>query len=151
VTSTTKFDPAAQLDGKVVVIIGGSSGIGLQVGVQARAQGARIVLVGRSADKLGHAAGQVGTGTVTLAADAHDHAKLEDLFARLPLFDHLVSLVGDTMAGGYLDAPLDVMRHVIESKFWTNLLIGRLAAARVRDGGSHVFTSGNGARGFAKL
>ena len=145
-TSKTKFDPAAQLDQKVVVIIGGSSGIGLEVGVQARAQGAKLVLVGRSADKVRHAAAQVGAGAVALTADAHDHAKLEDLFARLPPFDHLVSLVGDTMAGGYLDAPLEVMRHVIESKFWTNLLIGRLAAARVRDGGSLVFTSGTGAR-----
>lgn len=135
-----------QLDGKVVVIIGGSSGIGLEVGIQARAQGARLVLVGRSADKVERAAAQVGAGTAALAADAHDHAMLEDLFARLPPFDHLVSLVGDTMAGGYLDAPLEVMRHVIESKFWTNLLIGRLAAARVRDGGSLVFTSGTGAR-----
>jgi NAD(P)-dependent dehydrogenase (short-subunit alcohol dehydrogenase family) len=146
VNANSKFDPAAQLQGKVVVIIGGSSGIGLAVGVQARAQGAILVLVGRNADKLEHAAAQVGAGTVTVVADAHDHAKLEDLFGRLPPFDHLVSLVGDTMAGGYLDAPLDVMRHVIESKFWTNLLIGRLAARRVRDGGSLVFTSGIGAR-----
>lgn len=145
-TSTSKFDPAAQLDGKVVVIIGGSSGIGLEVGVQARALGATLVLVGRNADKLEGAAARVGAGTVTLAADAHDHAKLADLFGRLPPFDHLVSLVGDTMAGGYLDAPLEVMRHVLESKFWTNLLIGRLAAARVRDGGSLVFTSGIGTR-----
>jgi NAD(P)-dependent dehydrogenase (short-subunit alcohol dehydrogenase family) len=145
-TSITKFDPAAQLDGKVVVIIGGSSGIGLEVGVQARAQGAKLVLVGRTADKVKHAAAQVGAGTVALTADAHDHETLEDLFTRLPPFDHLVSLVGDTMAGGYLDAPLEVMRHVVESKFWTNLLIGRLAAARIRDGGSLVFTSGTGAR-----
>jgi NAD(P)-dependent dehydrogenase (short-subunit alcohol dehydrogenase family) len=146
VTSTSKFDPAAQLKGKTVVIIGGSSGIGLEVGVQARALGARLVLVGRSADKLKQAAARVGEGTTTFVGDAHDHSKLEDLFGRLPPFDHLVSLVGDTMAGGYLDAPLEVMRHVIESKFWTNLLIGRLAAKRVRDGGSLVFTSGIGAR-----
>lgn len=145
-TTGAKFDPAAQLAGKTVVIIGGSSGIGLEVAVQARAQGASLVLVGRSADKLKHAAARVGTGTVTFVADAHDHAGLENLFGRLPAFDHLVSLVGDTMAGGYLDAPLEVMRHVIESKFWTNLLIGRLAAPRVRDGGSLVFTSGTGAR-----
>lgn len=50
------------------------------------------------------------------------------------------------MAGGFIDAPLDVMRHVVESKFWTNLLIGRLAAQRVREGGSLVFTAGTGAR-----
>ena len=144
--SRTRFDPTAQLSGKSVVVIGGSSGIGLAVAVQARDQGARIFLVGRGAEKLKLAAEQVGDGTETLVADAHDHSKLDDLFGRLPPFDHLVSLIGDTMAGGFIDAPLDVMRHVVESKFWTNLLIGRQAATRVRDGGSLVFTSGTGAR-----
>jgi len=146
VASRMKFDPSTQLNGKSVVVIGGSSGIGLAVAMQARVQGARMLLVGRSADKLKLAADQVGEGTETLAADAHDHAKLEDLFRRLPPFDHLVSMVGDTMAGGFIDTPIDVMRHVVESKFWTNLLIGRYAAARVRDGGSLVFTSGAGPR-----
>lgn len=144
--SKMKFDPTTQLKGKSVVVIGGSSGIGLAVAVQARTQGAKLILVGRNADKLKLAADHVGDGTATVVADAHDHTKLDELFGRLPPFDHLVSMVGDTMAGGFIDTPLDVMRHVVESKFWTNLLIGRLAAARVRDGGSLVFTSGTGAR-----
>jgi len=38
------------------------------------------------------------------------------------------------------------MRHVLHSKFWTNLLIARLAAPRLRDGGSMTFTSGSGIR-----
>ena len=42
-------------------------------------------------------------------------------------FDHLVSKIGDTMAGVFLQTPLDTMRHVLRSKFWTNLLIARFA------------------------
>ena len=64
----------------------------------------------------------------------------------LPPFDHLVSLVGDTMAGGFLDSPIPVMQHVLLSKFWTNLAVARLAARQVRDGGSIVLTSGSGVR-----
>ena len=38
------------------------------------------------------------------------------------------------------------MRHVVELKFWTNLLIARLAAPLTRNGGSMTFTSGSGVR-----
>ena len=78
--------------------------------------------------------------------DAHDHAALEKFVTALPEFDHLVSMIGDTMAGGFLQTPLETMRHVLHSKFWTNLLIARFAAPLIRDGGSMTFTSGSGVR-----
>jgi Enoyl-(Acyl carrier protein) reductase len=34
------------------------------------------------------------------------------------------------------------MRRVLHSKFWTNWMIGRHAAAKLREGGSITFTSG---------
>ena len=55
-------------------------------------------------------------------------------------------MIGDTMAGGFLQTPIDTMRHVLHSKFWTNLLIARFAAPLVRDRGSMTFTSGSGVR-----
>ena len=73
--------------------------------------------------------------------DAHDHAALEKFVTALPEFDHLVSMIGDTMAGGFLQTPLETMRHVLHSEFWTNLLIARFAAPLIRDGGSMTFTS----------
>ena len=88
-TSKAPFDPTTQLNGKTVVVIGGSSGIGLAVALQARALGAALFIVGRSADKLGRAAERIGKGTATLEADAHDHSTLDALFERLPPFDHL--------------------------------------------------------------
>jgi NAD(P)-dependent dehydrogenase (short-subunit alcohol dehydrogenase family) len=48
------------------------------------------------------------------------------------------------MAAGFLQTPIDTMRHVLHSKFWTNLLIARFAAPLVCDGGSMTFTSGSG-------
>ncbi len=134
------------LEGKTVVVIGGSSGIGLEVARQAQAVGASTVVVGRSPDKVSEAVSLLGGDAQGFSADAHDHAALEDLIARLPVFDHLVSMIGDTMSGDFMTTPLDTMRHVLHSKFWTNLLIARLGAPRVRDGGSMVFTSGSGVR-----
>jgi len=134
------------LEGKRVVVIGGSSGIGLAIGRQARAEGASLVITGRDPGKLSRAASALGGDTRSFVGDAHNHAILESLFASLPEFDHLVSMIGDTMAGGFLQTPIDTMRHVLHSKFWTNLLIARFAAPLVCDGGSMTFTSGSGVR-----
>ena len=134
------------LEGKKVVVIGGSSGIGLAIGRQARAEGASLIITGRDPGKLSHAALVLGGDTQSFVGDAHDHAVLESFIAALPGFDHLVSMIGDTMAGGFLQTPIDTMRHVLHSKFWTNLLIARFAAPLVRDGGSMTFTSGSGVR-----
>jgi NAD(P)-dependent dehydrogenase (short-subunit alcohol dehydrogenase family) len=134
------------LEGKRVVVIGGSSGIGLAIGHRARAEGASLVITGRDPGKLAHAASVLGGDTQSFVGDAHDHAVLESFIAALPEFDHLVSMIGDTMAGGFLQTPIETMRHVLHSKFWTNLLIARFAAPLVRDGGSMTFTSGSGVR-----
>lgn len=88
----------------------------------------------------------MATGVQTFQADAHDPVALERLFEALPPFDHLVSMVGDVNGGGFLQSPLSEIRRVLESKFFTNVRIGQLAASRVRAGGSLVFTSGTGGR-----
>ena len=134
------------LEHKKVVIIGGSSGIGLAIARQARAEGASLVIVGRDPVKVSNAASMLGGNAQGVVGDAHDQSALEEFIAALPEFDHLVSMIGDTMAGGYLHTSLDTMRHVLHSKFWTNLLIARFAAPLVRDGGSMTFTSGSGVR-----
>ena len=133
------------LNGKTVVVVGGSSGIGLEVALQARAAGAAIVLIGRTPDKLASACKQI-EGALGFQGDAHDHAAFEKVMDGLPPFDHLAALIGDTMAGGFLSSPIPVMQHVLFSKFWTNLAIARLAARQIRDGGSIVLTSGSGVR-----
>jgi NAD(P)-dependent dehydrogenase (short-subunit alcohol dehydrogenase family) len=134
------------LEGQTVIVLGGSSGVGLQVARQARAEGASLVLIGRHQAKVEQAAAALGSDVQAVTGDAHDHAALPRLIAGLPVFDHLVSMVGDTMAGGFLSTPVETMQHVLHSKYWTNLLLARLAASRIRAGGSLVFTSGSGVR-----
>jgi len=137
------------LKDKTLLVIGGSSGIGLRVAELAAAEGARLLIVGRNLERLAQArASLAGLGALveTHQADAHDHAALAALFDRLPAFDHLVSMVGDVMGGGFLGADMAVIRHVIESKFFTNVHIAQLAAGKLNEGGSLVFTSGTGGR-----
>jgi NAD(P)-dependent dehydrogenase (short-subunit alcohol dehydrogenase family) len=131
---------------KLVVIIGGSSGIGFEIARQTSALGARLTIVGRDQVKLAASAKKLG-GTVKAAVlDAHDDAAQEEFFSKLVAVDHLVSMVGDSMAGGFLTTTPETMRHVLHSKFWSNWLIGKHAAPKVRAGGSITFTAGTGGR-----
>lgn len=138
------------LANKTVAVIGGNSGIGLRVAELAAAEKAGLLIIGRNPQSLAeaqqHLTAKGAPQVQTFQVDAHDHEALEQLFEKLPAFDHLVSMIGDVMGGGFLNADMKVLRHVIESKFFTNVRIGQLAGKKVSHGGSLVFTSGTGGR-----
>jgi NAD(P)-dependent dehydrogenase (short-subunit alcohol dehydrogenase family) len=139
----------ASLQGRTLVVVGGSSGIGLRVAELAAQQGARLIIVGRDEARL-LAARQTlqaqGAEVDAHRADAHDATSLQALFAALPDFDHLVSMVGDVSGGGFLAQPVEEIRRVLDSKFFANVRIAQAAAPKLRAGGSLVFTSGTGGR-----
>jgi NAD(P)-dependent dehydrogenase (short-subunit alcohol dehydrogenase family) len=65
------------LSGRVVVVIGGSTGLGLAGARACVAAGARVVITGRSADSLAAAARELGDAAASLAGDATDPAHAE--------------------------------------------------------------------------
>jgi NAD(P)-dependent dehydrogenase (short-subunit alcohol dehydrogenase family) len=136
---------ATALRGKDVLVIGGSSGIGHEIARQGRALGADLIITGRDPARLASAGERLG-GVRAERLDAHDGAALDAFFEKLGAVDHIVSMVGDSMAGGFLTTPPETMRHVLHSKFWTNWMIGRHAATALRVGGSVTFTAGTGGR-----
>jgi NAD(P)-dependent dehydrogenase (short-subunit alcohol dehydrogenase family) len=133
------------LAGQTVVVIGGSSGIGHEVARAAASSGAKLVIAGRDERRLRDAADRLGASDA-IAFDAHDEQELTAFVDRLDGIDHLVSMIGDSMSGGFLDTPPATMRHVLMSKFWTNWTIARLAAGKMRERGTMTFTAGTGGR-----
>ena len=73
----------AELLGQTVVVIGGSAGIGLETARRARAEGADVILTGRSPERLERAAAELGAQR-TVAFDATDFDRLERFFHELP-------------------------------------------------------------------
>jgi NAD(P)-dependent dehydrogenase (short-subunit alcohol dehydrogenase family) len=137
------------LASQTLLVIGGTSGFGFQVAVQAAQAGASLVITGRNPQKLAAAIQQLQAGGTPVSGhvvDAADADGLRSFFESIEPFDHLVSLAGGFMGGGFLEAPVEVIRKAIEEKFFANLAIARLAAPRVRAGGSLVFTAGAGGR-----
>lgn len=137
---------SSALSGTTVVVIGGTSGFGLEVARKAAEQGAELVLVGRDEDKLHRVVDAMdSTAPVTgHALDASDPASAAELFERVGELDHLVSTVGGAMGGGFLSAPVEEIIRTIEGKFTASLTIARAAAPHLREGGSLTLTAGAG-------
>ena len=86
--------PEPQLRGQTVVLIGGSSGIGLATARQARGEGAEVILTGRNTERLKDASRQVGARSIA-AFDANDSRSLARFFESVPdPIDHVLVTAG---------------------------------------------------------
>ena len=69
--------------GKVAVVIGGNSGIGLASAKAFASEGARVVITGRDPDTLRAAAVEIGHGAAPHRSDITDLQQIEALFSQL--------------------------------------------------------------------
>jgi NAD(P)-dependent dehydrogenase (short-subunit alcohol dehydrogenase family) len=136
--------------GQTVVVIGGSSGIGLETARRACAEGAKVILTGRNAQRLQYAARDVDAQS-TAAFDALDFNLLERFFDDLsePLDHVLVTGPGPSYAT-LADFDFEAARRDIEAHLLLPLQVARNARNKVRPGGTLLFMGGTGGRRVAK-
>ncbi|HEY3993378.1 MAG TPA: SDR family oxidoreductase [Ktedonobacteraceae bacterium] len=130
---------------KKVIVVGGSSGMGLGVAQAALAKGAEVIIVGRSQARLAKASEElVGTGRVrTFAANVTSEYEVRNLFETIGHFDHLVVTAAADLAYPTIrELDLDAARRSIDSKLIAALLLAKYAAANIDERGSITFTAG---------
>jgi NAD(P)-dependent dehydrogenase (short-subunit alcohol dehydrogenase family) len=131
--------------GQTVLVLGGSSGIGLQTARLARGQGAGIILTARNPDRL-HRAG-LELGASIAAFDATDFGRLGRFFDALPApVDHLLVTGPGACYPPPAGSDLDAARRAVDARLLLPLQVARHAAGKVRPGGTLLFTSGTGGR-----
>jgi NAD(P)-dependent dehydrogenase (short-subunit alcohol dehydrogenase family) len=131
--------------GQTVVVIGGSSGIGLETARLASAQGADIILTARNPDRL-HRVG-LELGASIAAFDATDFDRLGRFFQALPApVDHLLVTGPGPSYGPLAGFDLDAARRDVEAHLLLPLQVARDAASKVRPGGTLLFMGGTGGR-----
>ena len=133
------------LQKKRVVVIGGTSGIGLAVAQAAIAEGAAVVVGSSSDAKIGKAREKL-PGAEALAIDVRDEANVAAFFERVGTLDHLVFTAGDWGAG-FGGGPIDTLNVAgagaqFAVRFWGAVTAVKHAAKRMPPGGSITLTDG---------
>jgi NAD(P)-dependent dehydrogenase (short-subunit alcohol dehydrogenase family) len=129
------------LNNKHIVIVGGSSGIGLATGLLAKQQGADVTLISRDAEKLSQASQQVG-GVRTAIADFSDETEINTAFANLPPIDHVYVAAGSFVGGSVLEGNMADFRSAIDTRVWGSVHVVRAAVPKMNGNGSLTFTGG---------
>ena len=123
-----------------VLVLGGSSGIGLATAKAAAAAGANVTLASRSNDKVNAAAMEVGKGAVGVPIDTTNDTALEAFFSKQPEWDHIVVSVAAGRSAGLQDLSLQDAYGNMNAKFWTAYKTARFA--RIAPEGSLTLVSG---------
>jgi NAD(P)-dependent dehydrogenase (short-subunit alcohol dehydrogenase family) len=126
------------LTGKKIVVVGGSSGIGLATAVLAKNEGADVVIASRNAERLKAAADKFGATAV--ATDVTSEESVANLFRTTGPVDHVVVTAAQLRTGPFKTVSMDDVRATMESKFWGAWRVAR--AAEIRAGGSLTLVTG---------
>lgn len=126
------------LAGKKVVVIGGSSGIGLATAELAGKEGADVVIASRSAAKLDPVAERLKV--TAIAADVTSDESVAELFRRTGPVDHVVLTAAQLRTGPFKTVAMEDVRATMEGKFWGAWRVAR--EATIRPSGSLTLVTG---------
>jgi NAD(P)-dependent dehydrogenase (short-subunit alcohol dehydrogenase family) len=126
------------LKGKKIVVVGGSSGIGLSTAEMAKREGADVIVASRNAARLGAVAEKLNA--VAIPADVTDDNSVANLFHNTGPVDHVVVTAAQLRTGPFKTVSMDDVRATMDSKFWGAWRVAR--TAEFRRGGSLTLVSG---------
>ena len=106
------------LDGKVALITGAASGIGLATAQLFAQEGAQVAMVDRNADGVNEAARELGSSATAISADVTNEAEVERMVAscveRFGRLDIAFNNAGIAAGGAIHDHPLERFQRVID-------------------------------------
>lgn len=130
-----------------VVVIGGGSGMGLSVAEKLVAEGADVLIAGRSEERLRAARVNLGVNRVEIATvDIGERSQVAAMFAGAGRLDHVVVTAADLPYGPVAKLTEADLMRAVRSKLLGPLFVAQESAARLQPGGSITFTSGIAAR-----
>lgn len=126
------------LAGQKVVVVGGSSGIGLATAELAKREGAEVVIASRNAERLKAAADKIGA--TAIPADVSNDESVANLFRVCGPVDHVVVTAAQLRSGPFKSVAMEDVRATFDGKFWGAWRCAR--TAEIRAGGSLTLVSG---------
>jgi len=112
-----------------VVIIGGSSGIGLATAGAAAAEGAAVIIAASDERRLKAALTTLPSACESVVVDVRSESDVRALFSRVGELDHLVFTAGDALAFKPLTKlTLEEARQQFDVRFWGAVAAVKYAA-----------------------
>ena len=130
------------LKDKKVIIVGGSSGIGLSIAHACFSQEAKVTIAGRDKDRLDKARSIIGEGIHCIQTDAASNNDIDDLYEEVGSFNHLVVSAGKALVKTLAETTEQDARDDMEHNFWLKFKLSTRAQPYLSEKGSILFISG---------
>ncbi|MCY1000332.1 SDR family NAD(P)-dependent oxidoreductase [Myxococcus sp. MISCRS1] len=130
------------LDGRIAVITGGATGIGLAIAERFASEGAEVVIAGRRQGRLDEAVARIGHGARGVVTDVGDEAQVVRLMESVPRVDLLVTCAGGAVFGPVETVPMSAWEALFKDRFFGQLSAVRHAVPKMREGGAILLCSG---------
>ena len=130
--------------GKKILVVGGSSGIGYAVAVAAAQKGAELIIASRTARSQHEIlASELGENIITCDLDITSKLDIAELFLQIESINHLVvSVRPDTVPTLFSETGIDSAKKAFDVKFWGQYQLIQLALPKINENGSIILTSG---------
>jgi NAD(P)-dependent dehydrogenase (short-subunit alcohol dehydrogenase family) len=134
----------SKLKGKIALVTGGTTGIGLATALAFAAEGARVFVTGRRRAELDSALQKLGAGAVGIQSDASNLAALDALFAEIKDKDGRLDVLFANAGGGEMQALGSITEEQFDATFDRNvkgvLFTVQKALPLLVDGASVILT-----------
>jgi NAD(P)-dependent dehydrogenase (short-subunit alcohol dehydrogenase family) len=134
------------IEDSTVVVLGGTSGIGLATATMVQEAGAKVTVVGRDERRLAAALEQLGGTARGVALDVADEDAVRGLFASFDRIDHVAMLAGTHANGEIVDTDTATLREPVNNRLWGALYVCKYAAPKMTDGSITICTGAGVAR-----
>ena len=134
-----------KFEGKVALVTGGSSGIGLATAKRFAAEGAQVVITGRRKEVVEAAAKEIGHGAIAIQADAGKLADLDRLYAQIKQQFGRLDILFANAGGGEFSTIDQITEEHFDRTFNTNVkgvvFTVQKALPLIPDGGAIVLNA----------
>lgn len=132
------------LENKKVIILGGSSGLGLATAKEAAKDGAEVIIVSSNQKRIDEALKTLPKSSKGLAVSLDKEENIKSLFTKIGNFDHLVYTAGENITMSMVDdTVIENGKDFFTIHFWGAFAAIKYGKAYINKGGSINLMSGN--------
>jgi NAD(P)-dependent dehydrogenase (short-subunit alcohol dehydrogenase family) len=134
---------SSTLNGKRVLILGGSSGLGFAAAKAAAAEGAAVIIVSGNQQRINNALQELPANAEGYMVDLSEEKNIKDFFAGIGKFDHLVYTAGENIQLAMMkEVQVEQARQYFNLRYWGAFAAVKYGAPHLNKGGSINLTGG---------